>query len=390
MSHFRRLTFLFILTVSLFSLSSCADNSAETESESNGAFQNGYFIASENTVRFVDESVGGRGCTGTVICAQPGCRHTDATCQAWLEDVSVLEQYNGCLYAIQSDPDRGFYLTEKRLSDGQNRTIASWENTQIGNKWSIYFGGGLKISDGYALVVSEEAILTTQGLETVQEDKMITWRIDLETGDKTVVFDEDDTPRSFILNFYRNHVLVEYTSGDSELMTEDEFIAAYGENASYSRYELHETASELRLYDVNNGSYRVIASDGFVNHIDPLANNGTLSLYLVNDDLYIFDMETQESRILLTKEGIINYWILDNKAFIICEDGAYYDLEAPTRFYYASLDDGVLVPFDEENTGNMTFGLTSETENCFIGVYNDDFYWIKKEDFYADRYDKVY
>ena len=389
MRHIQKvLGFVFIL-IMLLTMCSCGGIAGSDNPLQISNFENGYFTTSGHKLHFVHESVGGHGCTGILLCAQPGCNHIDDTCQAWLKNVAMLEEHNGKIYAVQL-AEESVWLTEKNLTTGKNRVISSWEYKSDGNTEYLYSGAGLKVSGDSVYLNIIETILALDGLELTQEETIVFLQIDIETGEQKVVFSEDESKGLCPINIHGDHMLVMYTPDNQVLMTKEEFFAEYGENASYNRYFRHATAQELRLYDLNDGTYVTIASDGLIDQIDPLANNGTLSLYYVEDDLYVFDMETLESRLLLTRENIVNFWILDGKAFIISKDGHYTDMSAPTRFHYASLEDGILVPFDEENTGDMTFGLCAETENCFIGVYNDSFYWITKEDFYADRYDRVY
>lgn len=391
MNRFLSLLFAAALLLSLASCGKPADDETTT------GFSNGFFRLMDNTLQFVDENTGGFGYEGVVLCTQPGCKHTDSSCPAWVSDCRGYQIVAGTFY-IAEVTDEGARLIEKALPTLDTRVIASWDNVH-GDDQSVYYQvGNLHVSNGFAILREEKTIEQKQDFEWTEENETIYWRIDLATGEKTVLFEGENPDRITVDNFYGNHAIVIYweVTPVQDIMSEEEFLSTYGENASYNRYRRRQDLYELRLYDLDSGDYTVLAPLGeYVVRTDGQANNGNQTLYQIGDEMYVFDMETLESKLLFTRETIINYWILDNKAFVIALDGLYFDLSARSRFYYIPLDGGDLVPFEEDNPGpNIRFSMGAETENCFLGYCDGPngpgTYWIKKEDFYAGRYDKMY
>lgn len=98
--------------------------------------------------------------------------------------------------------------------------------------------------------------------------------------------------------------------------------ARYGEDVSMGDYYVGILPRELRLYDLETGSFTVIAStkeDQYAVSTDAGFVYGKKVLYLCGDTLYVFDMDQAESFALITMEGIINYFLRDHKAIFIVE-----------------------------------------------------------------------
>ena len=63
----------------------------------------GFYRASSNTktVSFYDAQEG----KYIILCAQPGCAHTDETCQAWIGNVKSFVEYHGSILAVRQYED---------------------------------------------------------------------------------------------------------------------------------------------------------------------------------------------------------------------------------------------------------------------------------------------
>ncbi len=169
--------------------------------------------------------------------------------------------------------------------------------------------------------------------------------------------------------------------------------ARYGEDVSMGDYYVGILPRELRLYDLETGSFTVIAStkeDQYAVSTDAGFVYGKKVLYLCGDTLYVFDMDQAESFALITMEGIINYFLRDHKAIFIVEgDGADF-AENTIRIYWADLDDGIPVQLGNEgNTEVAVFNPLYECDSFFLGYYKSAYYMIDKADYYADCYENV-
>ena len=174
---------------------------------------------------------------------------------------------------------------------------------------------------------------------------------------------------------------------EPDRMSTEEFTALYGEDASYGRYLYKNTQRRLLLWDMESGDYTVVADhnkDGYLMSVDPAQVYGMEHIYQCGDQLRLLNLESGESRTLLTMEDIIHYWVMDSKAFIITETEAGY------RFWMADLQDGkpvelvgatgehgiAMSPFQE---GGSFFRALGDNGRCVIS----------KEDFYAVRFENA-
>ena len=76
---------------------------------------------------------------------------------------------------------------------------------------------------------------------------------------------------------------------------------------------------------MESGDYTVVADhnkDGYLMTVDPAQVYGMEHIYQCGDQLRLLNLESGESRTLLTMEDIIHYWVMDSKAFIITETEA--------------------------------------------------------------------
>lgn len=364
------------------------------QSETGTSTQNtGYYVITGNVLKYRDESTGG---DGIPVCPQPGCKHLDSTCQAWIEgDAAGWKAYDSSVY-VTVNTEEGARFVEKDLTTGEEQVIASWENIMGENQEIWNHAWGFCLSGGEAIIPTQEDLFCYEKFEVIQESEFRYLRVDLETGEKSILFPNEDAEEICVETVYGNRAIVWYfpKDGPEDLLTEEEFCQQYGEDTNYGRYLLRERGYEYRIYDLDNGEYTVLAStkDGLVTPSDSANIHGTKILYLMDNDLRLYDLATGEDRHIMTMENIINYWLFDDVAILITQDGAYYDLEAETHYYYVSLEDGVPVEVGRNSEGQMAFMPYVETANCFYGIYADDQRrsWITKEDFFAGNYDRAY
>ena len=196
----------------------------------------------------------------------------------------------------------------------------------------------------------------------------------------------------------REYALVTYVTAETERefdeIDEETIHARYGEDVSPAQYYLRIMPCELRLYELETGDFTVVAdtvNDHYAASSDFCYTYGKKVLYQCGDTLYLFDLEEAKSSAVLTMEGIINYSLMDHKAFFIVEEGEEsYINGGPIGVYWADIDDGV--PVRMTNAGNThvaEFNALYEGDSFFIGYYKSAYYKIDKEDFYADRYENA-
>ena len=86
---------------------------------------NGWYICSAGAVSYYDYASG----QTMTLCAQPGCSHGDASCQAWVGNVNSFAVLDGVLYATLDNAGSGAQLVRKELSGGKVTVLEQWDNT---------------------------------------------------------------------------------------------------------------------------------------------------------------------------------------------------------------------------------------------------------------------
>ena len=113
---------------------------------------------------------------------------------------------------------------------------------------------------------------------------------------------------------------------------------------------------------------------------------------LEGDTLYVYDLNTQEKREIITMASIRNYWIADGKVFFAVKDTPLGQSSPLLRLYYVDLAGGT--PTRLKNSGetlSVYFRILWEGTSFFVGeVLDDNFlphqYIISKADYYTDNF----
>ena len=403
--HFRKSGFLVFLALCVLLLASCKPEPVEDPPQQEysalpqenrqavnswevcpSSAANGFFSCAK-AVWFYDADQR----QSIALCAQPGCSHQDPVCGAWIGDVMNYTEYHGELYAILDEGGNGVRFVRKNLSDGTVTTLETWENME----GSYYSANLCTIADQMALVTVKCYQTVAEEGVTVEEQTEY-WLFDLTSGEKRVLLPNENLEELNIIAISADYFAAIYTPLDQQLLEPEAFAEQYGENANYGRYLDVETVRELRLYDSKTMEYTVIAStrqDRFVRSGDPAVVSGKLVIYQCGDTIYTLNVDTGETTQILTMEGIINYWMMDEKVFLITQNLPGYISSGPELelgFYYADLGSGELHKLENGgNTRAMEFSIIREGEGFFIGNWNGGTCLISKADFYAENYENA-
>ncbi len=328
------------------------------------------------------------------LCPQAGCEHKDATCQAWVGSIINSDgykeggflEYHGDIYASVIPRPGCVEFVKYEISSGKRTVMASWDSH---DNVSYRLGLG-RFSEGYGvLALYDETVITnSQGIPE-RNEVCTSILVDLATGEQKPC---PDGTAMYTRNY--GFSIYHYTDEELGLMTLEEFQEQHPElsekesSSAYWKYKREHRRAELRLHDRSNGSYTVIADtlrDGYVQYSDLFFMKGYHVLFVCGDEVRVLDMATGQVRVLLEMPNVINYWLCDGKAFLITRD------EKETQVWYAGLEDGVAHQLPNQgNREYMVFGMYDETPNYFIGVYQGGEYVIRKDDFYADRYENAF
>lgn len=340
----------------------------------------GWYTCVLGAVRYFDYASG----QTLTLCAQPGCSHGDSRCQAWLGNATGLALYDGAIYAALTDDSTGTQLVRKDVSTGQITVLEQWQNDGD-TFYSVQLG---RFSHGTAAVylTCRTAEQQESGQIDIQEETaVLLYR--LSDGTSRELLSPEESVDRTLLGFSDRYAAVVYTPPEQSLLTPGAFAAEYGENASYGRYVHQNTQRQLLLMDLDTGTQTVVADhnrDGYIMTADPNWVYGNTYLYQCGDELRLLDLDTGESRSLLTMEHIINYWLMDNKAFFITENAEEMTV------WYAELDDGKAVRLENAaDEHGMIMSVSQEGGSFFRALGPKGSCVISKEDFYAGRYDNA-
>lgn len=328
-----------------------------------------------------------------VLCAQTGCTHKDSTCHAWIGVVKSYTEYLGKIYAIVEDGESILRFVEKDLSDGTITTIDTWEN-----KSGLYYNVSLgKIADRIAIIyVTQTTTSTADDGRPMSQQETTIWRYDLQSGEKQVLFSGDQADELSVLAVSSKYLAVLRITINPNTLTIEEFQTEYGENAVYGRYLSRIHFKELRLYNADASVYTVVASsekDSLIPTGDPSHAYGKELVYQCGNTVYLLNVDTGESRAVVTMENIVNYWVMDHKIFLITQNVPWDIIPDPNKvvsIYVVDFDDGVPVKLGNGgNSEHMEFSIHQEGTSFFVGRWKGGLYRISKEDFYADRYENA-
>ena len=336
---------------------------------------NGWYICAAGAVSYYDYASG----QTMTLCAQPGCSHGDASCQAWVGNVNSFAVLDGVLYATLDNAGSGAQLVRKELSGGKVTVLEQWDNTDD----HFYTATLGRFSCGKA----------TLHLECRITEQQADGRVESRTEGSSLLYDlaagsyrELSVPGT-LMGFSARWGAVVETPEEQSLLSEEEFTAQYGEDASYGRYLHQNIQRRLLLWDMESGDYTVVADhnkDGYIMTADPAQVYGMEHIYQCGDQLRLLNLESGESRTLLTMEDIIHYWVMDSKAFIITETEAGY------RFWVADLQDGKPVELvGATNEHGIAMSPFQEGGSFFRALGDNGQCVISKEDFYAVRFENA-
>lgn len=315
-----------------------------------------------------------------VMCAQTGCSHSDASCQAWIGwDVGYICEYRGVLYATVTEDDGALVFLKKDIATGERTIIDRWPlekeedsgrsislGTFADGKCILTFSTEVEIptADGSGIYIGYENRQYLYDLTTHQKqqlpEKYSDWSVSAICGDR--------------LLFTYNGRLQEFT-----------LQAIYGDE-----YKQHYIPNEMVEYNIATGESKTVAreTEGLLFTTDPCVTYGYEVVYQMDNDFCIYDLERGTTRVVLTMENVSNFWILDHKLFLI--ERITEGENSKCFIYYIDLDGGDLIRMENGgNTDYMYFSVTWEGNGFFGGNFRGKCL-ITKEDFYSEQYENYW
>ena len=326
--------------------------------------------------------------TQVPLCSQSGCYHNGESCEAYLaERATGFVDYNGTWYVLSMENSTSAALWKVEPKARQRTKVYELTSQEQGE--SYYFSSGF-ISHGYAYLERYHDIMGADG--TVTTD-ISTIRVHLDTGEVETLFENQYVN---LLGAGEDRVLVIVPTSVNVPISEDEYLAEHP-GKDYSDYleEFHsnknpaDEVSELREYTADLSSYQVLASGYIRGNMDPgMATWGDLTLYAVDNNLYLYDLATGESRQVEVSGPLINFHFIDGRIIILARDP---DL----KVYHADLEGGSTQLLKDEGTRlSVTFSPHGECKDYVYGLYSgaEDgavSCILPKEDYWAQQFDHI-
>lgn len=294
-----------------------------------------------------------------VLCSQSGCTHSDSSCMAYIGDARQFAEYQGQWYAIVKNSDIEYTFLKIDPTTRERQTLGHW----IVEEQDILHVYGGRLAHGYAYVYIYQEKYNAQEIRFLPPEEHYE-RISLTTGENQVLSIDGS-----ILAASETYVFTVDREYDHEKNLGPDPVYAI-----------------LREYDLTDGTYRVVSdtADGFQPTVDPNTTYGDLLIWQRGDTLLVTDVSTLEQREVCTMPNIVNYWVMDNRAFFITRDD-----EGICKVYHQLLTGGDPVQlYNEGQTDGMVYGIIEEGNDYFAGPYHEKSgHLCSKQDFYAERYD---
>ncbi len=343
----------------------------------------GFYVPQIRFLNYYDPEVG----IQVPLCSQSGCYHTDQSCEAYLaERVTGFVDYNGTWYVLSLENSTSAALWKVEPKSHQRTKVFELTSQEPGE--SYYFSSGF-LSHGYAYLDVYHDIISPDGDNTYSNSFL---RVQLDTGEAQTLFENQYIN---LLGAGEDRVLIAVSISASTPLSEEAYLEQTP-GGNYDDYleDFHTTHNpatekmELREYTADLSSYQVLAN-GYIrgNMVPGMANWGDLTLYAVENELYLYNLATGESRPVEFPGTLINFHFIDGCIILLARDP---DL----KVYYADLEGGpAQLLKDEGDREGVSFSVHGECQDYMYGIYSEGegsgTCIIPKEDYWAQRFDNT-
>lgn len=343
----------------------------------------GFYVPQTRFLNYYDPEVR----TQVPLCSQSGCRHADESCEAYLADqVTGFVDYNGIWYVMSQESYSVASLWKVDPKAHQRTKVCEYAGKEEGESYLFHSGF---ISHGYAYLDLTHDTMTADG-DIISDNYLV--RVRLDTGEVQFLFENQYVK---FLGAGENRVLISVPSSLSLPMSEKEYLEQNpgGNYLDYvSDFYSNKTASddivELREYTADLSSYQVLAS-GYIRGMMDAAMGcwGDLTLYAVEEELYLYNLATGERRPVEYSGTLRNFFFTDGRILLLTRDPGL-------KVSWAAVEGGpTQLLKDEGDRQSVTFSTHGESQDYVYGLYSggeDPVTCIlSKEDYFAQRFDNI-
>ena len=344
----------------------------------------GFYNPQTCFLNYYDPEVG----TQVPLCSQSGCYHNGESCEAYLaERATGFVDYNGTWYVLSVENSTSAALWNVEPQTRQRTKVCEFTGQEQGE--SYYISSGF-LAHGYAYLDLYHDTMEADGDVTSSNSFL---RVQLDTGEVQTLFENQYIN---LLGAGEDRVLIAVPTSVSTPMSEEAYLEQnpggdYYEYLDdfYANKDPADDVMELREYSADLSSYQVLAS-GYIrgNMVPGLAHWGDLTLYAVDNDLYLYDLDTGESRQIAFPGTLRNFHFIDGRIILLTRNPGL-------KIYWADLEGGsAQLLKDEGDRQGVTFSPHGECKDYVYGLYSgaEDgtvSCILSKEDYFAQRFDNI-
>lgn len=239
-------------------------------------------------VQYCDPSVSDQ---FTYYCFEPGCKHMDNTCHAYIGNAEGFISHNGLWYYDRKKDNNQYEIICHNPDTNERKVIASYERSDNGKIWEYI--NTMMISHNFLYVT-----VTRKSTAEGSLDSEVTSRIesiDLEDYSRKVVVDDNDC------SFFGGNgekAVVEYSEPRS------------GIDGSVTQY------FELRIYNLDGSGYQLISDSdhGFYEYSDMYQLvNGNNVVYIKQNEVHLLNLHTMEDKaVYSSRNKVVRTWFFGN------------------------------------------------------------------------------
>ena len=309
-------------------------------------------------VQYCDPSVSDQ---FTYYCFEPGCKHMDNTCHAYIGNAEGFIAYKGLWYYDRKKDNGQYEIVCHNPDTNERKVIASYERSDNGNIWE-YINTMMVSHD--VLYVTVTRMSTAEGsLDTEQTGRIDA--IDLKDYSRKVVVDDNNCS---------------YFGGNGERAVIEYAEPRSGIDGSVNQY------FELRIYNLDGSGYQLIADSdhGFYSYTDMYQLvNGDDVVYINENEVHLLNLHTMEDKtIYSSSKKLVGTWFFGDKISFLekTDNGSscyMTDMEGKNKLEYPELMD------TDNNVLKVSYRYL--TEHGQIGNSS----WISEEDYLNCNFDHM-
>lgn len=295
----------------------------------------------------------------TYYCFEPGCKHMDNTCHAYIGNAEGFISYKGLWYYDRKKDNNQFEIICHNPDTNERKVIASYERSDNGNVWEYI--NTMMISHDFLYVTVTRMSTANNSLDSEVTSRIE--KINLKDYSHKTIVDENNCS---------------YFGGNGEKAVVEYSEPRSGIDGSVNQY------FELRIYNMDGSGYQLIADSdhGFYEYSDMYQLvNGNNVVYIKQNEVHLLNLHTMEDKVVYSSMNkLVRTWFFGNMICFLEEtdnvDSVFMvDMDGNNKKEYPGL-------MDTENSV-LKVSYTYLTEHGQIANSS----WISEKDYLNCNFD---